>query len=734
MYTITYEGMDSAMFEDGKTNPTTYTVETETFTLNNPTRKGYKFAGWTGTNLANPAEAVTIAKGTTGDITLTANWTIVTYGITYSLGDGALKAGETNPTEHTVETETFTLQNPTLTGYTFAGWTGTNLDRVSKEVTIAKGTTGALIYTANWAIEQRGVTLTGGTGISGFEYRVNGGGLKTFDQQATILVLYGSTLEIKAIAAPGYRFTKWGDGETKNPRTVKANEAVTLEASADAVEYAIAYVTPTYKNGENVVPGISFNNAYKATGSLTLTASKTVNGKEPTEKQKYNFELRSGNYSQTKQNAKGTVTFDALNYTQDDAGNTYVYTVKETTQSADGLTADPTVYTVEVKVEDNYNGTLSVTPTYYIGEGEAKKRVEANENGGSPVKFENRLVGSVVLSKTVEGGTPEEGETFAFTCFFEDENGQPLTEQFAYCDEKGNQLGEVGHEGTLALKAGESVVIGGLPVGTICTIAEENVSPRYTTTVNKEETSEIRLTVEALEMPAAFVNKMVTTGFEVTKIWQDGNEGAISLTLYANGQKMEPQPACNRSGDTYTYTGLPMYDAKGNPIQYAAKERPVSGYMTIYKNVAPYESESSFIYDGGTIINRAVTQIAVRMVWKGMDEGEKRPDITLTLYCNGKAVNRKPKLDANGWYHFYNLPISSEPYYVVETPVNGFMTTYQNVGGYANVEDRAYDGGTITNSKLPQTGDESHIERYVALLLISLVALLGYGLKKKRDQ
>ena len=56
---------------------------------------------------------------------------------------------------------------------------------------------------------------------------------------------------------------------------------------------------------------------------------------------------------------------------------------------------------------------------------------------------------------------------------------------------------------------------------------------KYTTTVNKEETSEIRLTVEALEMPAAFVNKMVTTGFEVTTVWQDGNEGAISLTLYA---------------------------------------------------------------------------------------------------------------------------------------------------------------------------------------------------------
>lgn len=142
------------------------------------------------------------------------------------------------------------------------------------------------------------------------------------------------------------------------------------------------------------------------------------------------------------------------------------------------------------------------------------------------------------------------------------------------------------------------------------------------------------ITVEKQTDEMVFRNEQVaTTDFKVTKVWQNGNEGAISLTLYANGRKLEPQPACNRSGDTYTYTGLPMYDAKGNPIQYAAKERPVSGYMTIYKNVAPYESESSFIYDGGTIINRAVTQIAVRKVWKGMDEGKKRPDIKLTLYC-----------------------------------------------------------------------------------------------------
>ena len=85
----------------------------------------------------------------------------------------------------------------------------------------------------------------------------------------------------------------------------------------------------------------------------------------------------------------------------------------------------------------------------------------------------------------------------------------------------------------------------------------------------------------------------------------------------------------------YTYTGLPKYDSQGQTIVYSAKERYMDGYMTIYKNVSPYKSESDFIYNGGTIINRAVTEIAVRKVWTGMDENEERPEITLTLYCNG---------------------------------------------------------------------------------------------------
>ncbi len=46
----------------------------ETFTLNNPTREGFTFVGWTGSNGSTPQLTVTIQKGTTGDLEFVANW------------------------------------------------------------------------------------------------------------------------------------------------------------------------------------------------------------------------------------------------------------------------------------------------------------------------------------------------------------------------------------------------------------------------------------------------------------------------------------------------------------------------------------------------------------------------------------------------------------------------------------------------------------------------------------
>ena len=129
-------------------NPTTYNIETPSFTLNNPTRTGYTFAGWTGTDLNGATQTVTIAQGSTGERSYTATWTPITYSITYDLDGGSVATA--NPTTYNIETETFTLNNPTRSGYAFAGWTGTDLTAVTQTVTIAQGSTGARSYTATW--------------------------------------------------------------------------------------------------------------------------------------------------------------------------------------------------------------------------------------------------------------------------------------------------------------------------------------------------------------------------------------------------------------------------------------------------------------------------------------------------------------------------------------------------------------------------------------------------------
>jgi uncharacterized repeat protein (TIGR02543 family) len=55
-------------------NSRAYTIETATFTLSTPTKTGYTFKGWTGSNGSTAQKTVSIAKGSTGDKSYTAQW------------------------------------------------------------------------------------------------------------------------------------------------------------------------------------------------------------------------------------------------------------------------------------------------------------------------------------------------------------------------------------------------------------------------------------------------------------------------------------------------------------------------------------------------------------------------------------------------------------------------------------------------------------------------------------
>ena len=70
-YTISYNLNGGSV---SPTNPTSYNIETANFTLRNPTRSGYTFTGWSGTGVSGTSTSVTIAKGSTGNRSYTANW------------------------------------------------------------------------------------------------------------------------------------------------------------------------------------------------------------------------------------------------------------------------------------------------------------------------------------------------------------------------------------------------------------------------------------------------------------------------------------------------------------------------------------------------------------------------------------------------------------------------------------------------------------------------------------
>ena len=70
-YDLTYDLAGGTL---SSANPATYTANTATFTLNEPTRAGYTFTGWTWDGQTTPTKPVTISQGSTGNKSYTANW------------------------------------------------------------------------------------------------------------------------------------------------------------------------------------------------------------------------------------------------------------------------------------------------------------------------------------------------------------------------------------------------------------------------------------------------------------------------------------------------------------------------------------------------------------------------------------------------------------------------------------------------------------------------------------
>ena len=142
-YNISYEGLNGAT----NSNPETYTIESNDITLVAPgTRTGYTFTGWTcGGN------AITqIVLGSTGDKTITANWSQNTYTVTLNANGGASDQTTTatyNSGDLTAWTAP-TKSGGTLTGYFTAASEGAKV--INADGTLVADVDGYTDASGNW--------------------------------------------------------------------------------------------------------------------------------------------------------------------------------------------------------------------------------------------------------------------------------------------------------------------------------------------------------------------------------------------------------------------------------------------------------------------------------------------------------------------------------------------------------------------------------------------------------
>ena len=122
------------------------------------------------------------------------------YTISYDLADGALPDDASNPTTYNYDTPSFTLANPIRPGYTFTGWSGTDVTGTKTSVSVAHAH-GDRAYTAHWTPIAYAITYANATnGIDGI-----------VNANPTVYTIEDETVTLSAPSRACYTFGGWFD-------------------------------------------------------------------------------------------------------------------------------------------------------------------------------------------------------------------------------------------------------------------------------------------------------------------------------------------------------------------------------------------------------------------------------------------------------------------------------------------------------------------------------------------
>ncbi|GAA1100819.1 hypothetical protein GCM10009668_18600 [Nocardioides dubius] len=185
---------------------------------------GYRFVRWSDGSTANPRTDLDV----TADLTVTAEYELITYTVRYLADSGGSIGGTATQTVAHGSSSTVVTAVPDV-GHEFVQWGDGNTDATRSDGPI----TADMSITAFFATSSYTLAYTAGTG-------------GTITGTATQYVNHGSDgSAITAVPDTGYRFVRWSDGSTANPRT---DLSVVGDLSVSAVFEKLSY-TLTYTAG-----------------------------------------------------------------------------------------------------------------------------------------------------------------------------------------------------------------------------------------------------------------------------------------------------------------------------------------------------------------------------------------------------------------------------------------------------------------------------------------------------
>ena len=565
-----------------------------------------------------------------------------------------------------------------------------------------------------------------------FEFRLSGDAEKTVKNAGT-KVDFGTIASWTGTDAKEFTFEvsevdgkKAGYTYDKTAYTVKVK--ATYSAETNTYSYSIMNGTTEgvtiSKIGVISLPNASFVNEYNATGETTLTATKTLSGREFQAGDNWKFTVTCNDANAplpenpvvTTTATSGTSTtldFGKIHYTIADVNKDYVYTITESGNVAN-VTNDPVAArTVTVSVRDKGDGTLNVT----------------QEVTGAGLIFTNKYVdGETTLSvtKVLSGREFKSGDEWTFKLTADE--GAPMPAQTVVKTDatSGNSqslsfgtikytLADVGNTYTYTIQetgSAEGVT------------NDPNATRTVTITVNEGKDGKLDIVREEPKGEIVFTNTYDAKGsltLEASKTLKNKALEADAFNFVLKDENGETiQTVANDANGNVTFRPLNYTLEDVGLHTYTVSEvQKADAEVTYDTTVYTVEVTVADTGDGTLNVSKTIKKgsdtpgtMTFENIYKGVIEisgtknwadennqdGIRPTSITVNLFANGtKVADQKVTPDANGnWsYVFRNLP---------QYDVNGEITytvTEDAVAGY----ETSVSGYNITNTHKPATTD-----------------------------